>query len=99
MSAEDIKSFPAGSTEGLDGVRPQRLKDLTSPYTGIAGQRLTAILAILANMCLAGRIPLDVRPVFFGATLCALAKKGGGIQPIAIGSTLRRLLQKLPVGH
>jgi hypothetical protein len=45
-------------------------------------------------MCLAGRIPLDVRPVFYGAALCALTKKGGVIRPIAIGSALRRLVAK-----
>jgi hypothetical protein len=45
-SAEDIieavESFPAVSAGGLDGVRSQHLKDMTSPYTGFAGQRLMA---------------------------------------------------------
>jgi hypothetical protein len=63
---------------------------MTSPYTGFAGQRLTALLTHFTNMCLAGRIPLDVGPVFYGAVVSALAKKGGGIRPVAIGSTVRR---------
>lgn len=67
---------------------------MTSPYTGIAGQRLTARLAQFANMGLAGRITVDVHPVFYGAALCALAKNGGGIRPISIGSTLRQLVAK-----
>lgn len=92
--AEAIKSFPAGSAGGLDGLRPQHLKDMTSPYTGMAGQRLLATLAEFANVCLASRVPLTVRPVFYGATLCALAKKDGGVRPIAVGSTLRRLTAK-----
>ena len=91
---EAIKSFPAGSAGGLDGLRPQHLKDMTSPYTGIAGERLVAILTEFANLCLAGRVPPAIRPVFYGATLCALAKKSGGVRPIAVGSTLRRLVAK-----
>jgi hypothetical protein len=34
---EDMKSFPVGSAGGLHGVRPQHVKDMTSPYTGIVG--------------------------------------------------------------
>jgi len=61
LSAQDIveaiKSFPTGSAGGLDGLRPQHLKDMTSPYTGLAGERLVATLTEFANMCLAGRVP------------------------------------------
>ena len=35
-----------------------------------------------------------VCPVFGGASLCALSKKDGGIRPIAVGCTLRRLVAK-----
>lgn len=91
---EAIKSFPAGSAGGLDGLRPQHLKDMTSPYTGLAGERLVTTLTEFANMCLAGRVPPAVRPLFYGATLCALVKKGGGVRPIAVGSTFRRLVAK-----
>lgn len=89
-----IKSFPAGSAGGMDGLRPQHLKDMTSPFTGVAGQQLLTSLTEFANMCLAGHVPPSMRPVFYGATLCALAKKGGGVRPIAVGSTLRRLVAK-----
>jgi hypothetical protein len=34
-------------------------------------------------------------PFIYGASLCALSKKDGGIRPIAIGSTFRRLASKL----
>ncbi len=34
-------------------------------------------------------------PILFGASLIALNKKAGGIRPIAIGCTLRRLAAKL----
>ena len=39
-----IKSFPAGSPGGLDGVRPQHLKDITSPYIGETRQLLVLSL-------------------------------------------------------
>ena len=91
---EAIKSFQAGSAGGLDGLRPQHLKDMTSPYTGLAGERLVTTLTEFANMYLVGRVPPAVHRLFYGATLCALAKKGGGVRPIAVGSTFRRLVAK-----
>jgi hypothetical protein len=94
---EAIKSFPSGSAGGLDGIRPQHLKDLAAAQTGEAGQRMLSQLTDFANLCLAGRVPAVVRPVFCGASLCALAKKDGSIRPIAVGCTLRRLVAKAAV--
>ena len=39
-------------------------------------------------------VPAEIQPVFCGASLCALNKKDGGIRPIAVASTLRRLIAK-----
>jgi len=89
-----IKSFMPGSAGGNDGLRPQHLKDMTSASAGDAGQRLLGRLTEFTNLCLAGRVPVVVQPVFCGATLCAVNKKDGGIRPIAVGSTLRRLIAK-----
>ena len=44
---------------------------------------------------LEGRTPPSIRPYFFGAILIALEKKEGGIRPIAVGCTLRRLAAKV----
>ena len=41
-----------------------------------------------------GKCPPSVTPVFFGGRLIALQKKLGGIRPIAIGYTWRRLAAK-----
>lgn len=45
-------------------------------------------------LILSGNIPEEIRPVLFGAALTAL-KKDGGIRPIAVGNTLRRLAGKV----
>jgi len=46
------------------------------------------------NLVLAGHCPDAVAATFFGGRLIALNKKSGGIRPIAIGFTLRRLSSK-----
>ena len=88
-----IFSFPAGSSGGPDGLSPQHLKDLVVAE-GVSSGLLTALTA-LVNILTEGQIPEEIRPFFFGGRLVALDKKGGGIRPIAIGLTLRRLASKL----
>src|SRR5271163_2972236 len=46
-------------------------------------------------MILAGATPNWVRPTFFGANLLPFKKADGGIRPIAVGLTLRRLVVKV----
>ena len=72
-----IKSFPAGSAGGPDGIRPQHILDLTNNQE--AGPALVTSLTTFINMLLAGRCPDTVIPVFFGGSLIALEKKCGGI--------------------
>ena len=86
-----ILSMPTGSSGGLDGVRPIHLQQLTAAESAEAGMRLLASLASLSNLILAGKVPQCARDALFSASLCALRKKDGGIRPIAVGSTLRRL--------
>src|SRR4029077_1049838 len=47
------------------------------------------------NLVLAGGVPVRVRPHFFGASLLAFNKKDGGLRPIAVGLTFRRLVAKV----
>ena len=49
----------------------------------------------LCNLISRGEVPEMVRPLFFGASLCAPSKKDGGIRPIAVGNCLRRLATKV----
>ena len=46
------------------------------------------------NLVLEGRCPKEVYSIFFGGRLIGLNKKDGGVRPIAIGFSLRRLLSK-----
>lgn len=89
-----IRSFPNGSAGGLDAVTPQHLKDLTDPFVGAAGKSLLRELTALGNHMLDGQVPEEIVPILFGANLVALTKKDGGIRPIAVGSTFRRLTSK-----
>lgn len=90
-----IRSFSNGSAGGLDGISPQHLKDLTDPFLGDVRKDLLRELTSLLNLMLAGRVPSDITPILYGANLVALKKKDGGIRPIAVGCTLRRLASKL----
>ena len=49
----------------------------------------------LCNFSVEGQINAEICPDFYGATLIALRKSGGGIRPIAVGNTFRRLTAKL----
>jgi hypothetical protein len=92
---EAINSFPAGSSPGLDGMRPQYLKDIISLSAGEAGQKALRALTKLCNFLLSGQLPSEICHLLYGESLCALNKKDGGIRPIAIGNCLRRLTSKL----
>jgi len=70
-----ILSFPSGSSGGQDGMKPQYLKDLTSPQLGENASNLLTALTDLINSIFKGKIPEILLPIFFGANLCALKKK------------------------
>jgi hypothetical protein len=88
-----IASFPAGSAGGPDGLSPQHLKVLVG--SRIAGPDLLTAITGFINMILSGQCPSLIAKSFFGGRLLALSKKSGGIRPIVIGFTLRRLASKL----
>lgn len=88
-------SFANGSSAGSDGLRPQHLKDLVSMSAGEAGNRALRSITKLINFFLAGKLNDEVCELLYGASLCALQKKDGGIRPIAIGTSLRRLTSKI----
>ena len=93
--SDAISSFPNDSACGLDGLRPEHLKNMTSACTGETGRHLIRQLTALANHLSKENLPAPVRQFFFGARLIALQKKDGGVRPIAIGNTVRRLVGKV----
>ena len=90
-----LRSFHKGSAGGPDGLLPQHLQDLTSPSAEAGGQRLLLALTSFINFVLHGNVPPSICEIFFGASLTALSKKDGGIRPIAVGGTIRRLIAKV----
>jgi hypothetical protein len=77
---KSINSFPCGSAPGIDSIRPQFLKDMVLFSAGEAGGRALVAIIRLCNFIFMGKINKDVIPIFYGASLCALLKKDGGIK-------------------
>ena len=90
-----ILSFKAGSAGGADGLFPQILKDLISKSNGAIADDLLEVIVQFTNKIINGSIPEEISKIFFGANLTALRKKNGGIRPIAVGLTWRRLISKI----
>ena len=89
-----IQSFPGGSAGGSDLLLPQYLKDMTSKVCGVQGSQLLSTIVRFSNKMLRGDIPEYILPFLYGASLIAFSKPDGGVRPIAIGNTLRRLTAK-----
>ena len=90
--ADAVRSFPAGSAGGPDGLRPQHLLDLLNNQESSAA--FLASLTDFINVLLRGECPKEMREIMFGGSLIALSKKSGGLRPIVIGYTYRRLAAK-----
>ena len=93
-----IRTVPCGSAGGPDGLRPQHLKYMIGPSSGAGVEALLSALLSFVSLVLNGECHESIRPLFFGANLTALRKKNGGIRPIALGGTLRRLVAKMAGG-
>jgi len=91
---KQVDGFPTGSAAGASGMRPQLLKDILSCPNKAAGDEALTSLTKLTNHMVAGLAPRELAPFIAGAPLMALAKAGGGLRPIAIGETIRRLVSK-----
>ena len=90
-----ISSFAAGSASGPDLLEPQHLKDLTAKSGGEPANKLVEALTRLCNLMLAGRVPAEVVPFIYGASLFALSKANADVRPIAVGCVYRRLVGKI----
>ena len=89
-----VASFPKGTGCGADGLRADHLKTaLRCPNAQIAQAALDAVTR-LVNVALAGRLPPDSAEFLASAPVVPIAKRDGGIRPIAVGETWRRLTSK-----
>ena len=89
-----VDGFPTGSAAGASGTRPQFLKDILSCTNRAVADAALSSLTDLTNHMVAGLAPRELSPFIAGAPLIALVKQGGGLRPIAIGETIRRLVSK-----
>ncbi len=80
-------------------MRPQILKDLLGCTHGDEGDGLVEAICGFVNHVHNGGVPETFCPLFYGASLTALKKKSGGIRPIAVGSTWRRLAAKVIISR
>ena len=91
-----IKSFKPGSSGSPYGLLPQHLLDLTSEEMGEPALKLLDALKDFFNKVMfPGNVPKEVCATIFGANLIALLKPCGGIRPIAVAFSLRRLARKI----
>ena len=94
VSPEDVvrnlKTFPAGSSGGPDGLTAQHLSDLLA---GAPDEQFKMNLTDFVNVVLQGDLPTEAREIVFGGRLIAI-QKDGGVRPSAVGYTLRRLAAK-----
>ncbi len=67
-----IRSFPAGSSGGPDGIRPQHILDLINCRE--CGTALLTSITGFVNTLLDGKCHPDIAPVLFGGNLIALEK-------------------------
>lgn len=92
---EAIYSFAPGSASGPDLLEPQHLKDFLSKSCGETANSLLKSLTRLCNLMLSGKVPEEVVPFLYGASLTALSKANSDIRPIAVGTVYRRLSSKI----
>ena len=92
-----IRSFPAGSAGGPDGLRPQHIADLVNCLD--SGPTLLKHITAVINLLLQGKCALAAVPVLFGGNLTALSKPSGGVRPISVGYYWRRLAAKCANTH
>ena len=88
-----MASFPPGSAPCPSGPGPCHLRDCLSK-PGQASSLLLAIVALVAG-AVEGKFPLGLALVWCASNLIPLSKKDGGVRPIAVGDTFRRLAGKV----
>ena len=69
-----MRSFPAGSSGGPDGLKPVHLSDMLTCQE--VKHELIAVVTDLLNLLMDGICSPSIRRIIFGGRLIALNKKG-----------------------
>jgi hypothetical protein len=89
--------FDRGSAPGGSDLRPSHFQDMLRASYEEAKAALPSKLTAFMNRSFHGYLPELLVPWFVGAPPTAFAKNGGGVRPLAVGKTLKRLTSKLGV--
>jgi len=85
-------SLPPGSAGGPSGLRPSYLSECCRKQG--QGAPLAQALGKFACTALFHAFPTAMREVLCASSLIPLTKKDGGLRPIAVGDTIRRVVGK-----
>jgi len=89
-----VRSFPPGTAAGPSGLWPPHLLGCLKSADSAAKAGLLEALLTLVTATDSGRLHPRAAPYLCAARLIPLRKKDGGLRPIAVGDTLRRLVAK-----
>ena len=92
---EAVRRFAQASAGGGSALSPTHLKELLRVPEAQDENGLCAALAGLATRLARGQAPRDIIPWLTGAPLTPLRKRDGGVRPIAVGETIRRLIASI----
>ena len=89
-----IRSFPAASGAGTSKLSPDHLREALKCATPLKSERLLDEITSLVNILASGEVCPSLATRICAAYLHPLLKKDGGIRPVAVGETFRRLVSK-----
>lgn len=92
---EALEASPPASAAGGSGLSFQHLKEMVRTDGTDPLKSLAKSLATFADRIATGRIEPALAVWFASAPLSPLRKRDGGVRPIAIGESLRRLVGKM----
>ena len=90
-----LDHFPPASAAGGTALSPTHLQELIRTDGEDDLVSLGGALARFCDRIALGKIPTAVTAWFAGAPLTPLRKRSGGVRPIAVGESLRRLAAKM----
>ena len=88
---ECVREFKTTSAGAMSGLRPAHLRFFLGTHSQVD---ILVRMTEVVNKMLTGTLPVMTRRYVCGANLTALAKKDGGLRPIACGDVWRRLTAK-----